>query len=144
MTDRERVSKLNDLIWGLDDKGVLLAEDIRAWDEIMCDPAIEVYNISVIHIENLGVQLREMWIDHEKEWLAVHAHTKYIYDMTQHEIDTVIGFGDIIDCAITLQANGNTILTIETTDEKYDFYFENQENGLAVYQILAKYLVKRD
>ena len=145
MTDRERVNKLNDLICGLADQGVLLVEDIARWSEIMGDPAIDIYDISVIHVENLGTQRAEMWIDHDNERLEVHAHTKYVYDMAMHEVTCVIDFANIVNVSSEFIASlDRTQVTIETDDDTYDFYFENQENGFAVYQILARYLAKRD
>lgn len=145
MTDRERVNKLNDLICGLAHQGVLLDEDIAQWSEIMGDPVIDIYDMSVIHVENLGTQRTEMWIDHENERLEVHAYTKYIYDMNMHEITCVIDFANIVNVSMELIASvDRASLTIETDDDSYDFYFENQENGFAVYQILAKYLAKHN
>lgn len=145
MTDRERVNKLNDLISGLAYQGVLLDEDIARWSEIMGDPVIDIYDMSVIHVENLGTQRTEIWVDHENERLEVHAYTKYIYDMNMHEITCVIDFANIVNVSMELIASvDRASLTIETDDDSYDFYFENQENGFAVYQILAKYLAKHN
>lgn len=145
MTDRERVNKLNDLICGLADQGALLIEDIARWSEIMGDPAIDIYDMSVIHVENLGTQRTEMWIDHENERLEIHAYTKYVYDMNMHEITCVIDFANIVNVSSEFIASlDRTQVIIETDDDTYDFYFENQENGFAVYQILARYLAKRD
>lgn len=143
MTDKERVNKLNNLIGGLADQGVLLTEEILRWSEIMSDPVIEVFTISTTYVDNLDTQVREMWINHEEETINIFAHTEYIYNMTLNELETVINFNDIVDYAITLRANGNTTLTIDTGDDIEDFYFENQDEGLAVYQIIAKKLVNR-
>lgn len=145
MTDKERVNKLNDLICGLADQGILPVEDMVKWSEIMGDPVIDIYDISVCYIENLGTQCSEMWIDHENERLEVHAHTKYVYDMTMHEITCVIDFANIVNVSSEFIAYlDRTEVSIETDDETYDFYFQNQENGFAVYQILARYLAKHN
>ena len=45
MTDKERVNKLNDLICGLADQGILPVEDMVKWSEIMGDPVIDIYDI---------------------------------------------------------------------------------------------------
>ena len=143
MTHKEKISALCDIINSLDDAGCLLGEERDEYYAIInaLTDKVEVFHISTIHIENLGTQVREMWIDHERKVIEVYAHTQYVYDMTQHEIDTTIGFDDIIDCAITLRANGNTTLTIDIGDDIITFYFENQDEGFAIYQIIAKELV---
>lgn len=143
MTDKERINKLNNLIGGLADQGVLLTEEILRWSEIMSDPVMEVFTISTTYVDNLGTQVREMWINHEEETINIFAHTEYIYNMMLNELETVINFDDIVDCAITLRANGNTTLTIDTGDDIEDFYFENQDKGFAVYQIITRKLVNR-
>ena len=140
MTDRERVNKLNDLICGLAHQGVLLDEDIAQWSEIMGDPVIDIYDMSVIHVENLGTQRTEMWIDHENERLQVHAYTKYIYDMNMHEITCVIDFANIVNVSMELIASvDRASLTIETDDDSYDFYFENQLCQLRLFRVPRLY-----
>lgn len=145
MTYKEKISALCDIINSLDNAGCLLGEERDEYYAIMNAPIdrVEVFHISTIYIENLGTQVREMWIDHEQEAIKIFAHTEYIYNMTLNELEAIINFNDIIDCAITLRANGNTTLTIDTGDDIEDFYFENQDEGLVVYQIIARKLANR-
>lgn len=140
MTDKKTITALVSYLNYLDDLGVLTDEDrneIRA----ITEHEQTAFYISTIHIENLGTQVREVII--EDGYLNVYAFTKYVYDMSQTEIDTSIRLDDIVDCAITLRANGNTTLTIDYADDIEDFYFENQEEGLGLYQFLTKYLEKK-
>ena len=141
MTDKKTITALVGYLNYLDDLGVLTDEDrneIRA----IVDHKQTAFYISTIHIENLGTQVREAII--EDGYINVYAHTKYVYDMSQHEIDTSIKLDDIVDCAITLRANGNTTLTIDYADDIEDFYIENQDEGIAFYQFITNYLANRN
>ena len=140
MTDKKTVTALVGYLNYLDDLGVLTDED-RTAIRAITDHEQTAFYISTIHIENLGTQVREAIV--EDGYLNVYAFTKYVYDMTQTEIDTSIRLDDIVDCAITLRANGNTTLTIDYADDIEDFYFENQEEGLGLYQFLANYLANK-
>lgn len=101
---------------------------------------IDVFHISTIHIDNLGTQVREMFIDEEK--IEVWAHTKYIYDMTFNEIDTTIAVDSIIDVAVSVKNKDYKKMTITTSDDTYDFYFENLNEVFAVYQKITNILEK--
>ena len=140
MTDKKTIIALVSYLNYLDDLGVLTDEDRKEIRSII-DHEQTAFYISTIHIENLGTQVREVII--EDGYLNVYAFTKYVYDMNQTEIDTSIRLDDIVDCAITLRANGNTTLTIDYADDIEDFYFENQEEGLGLYQFLTKYLANK-
>lgn len=140
MTDKKTITALVGYLNYLDDIGVLTEED-RKEIRAITEHEQTAFYISTIHIENLGTQVREVII--EDGYLNVYAFTKYVYDMNQTEIDTSIRLDDIVDCAITLRANGNTTLTIDYADDIEDFYFENQEEGLGLYQFLAKYLANK-
>ena len=140
MTDKKTITALVSYLNYLDDLGVLTDEDRKEIRAIV-DHEQTAFYISTIHIENLGTQVREAII--EDGYLNVYAFTTYVYDMNQTEIDTSIRLDDIVDCAITLRANGNTTLTIDYADDIEDFYFENQEEGLGLYQFLAKYLANK-
>lgn len=140
MTDNKTITALVGYLNYLDDLGVLTDED-RKQIRAIVDHEQTAFYISTIHIENLGTQVREAII--EDGYLNVYAFTTYVYDMNQTEIDTSIRLDDIVDCAITLRANGNTTLTIDYADDIEDFYFENQEEGLGLYQFLAKYLANK-
>ena len=140
MTDKKTITALVGYLNYLDDLGVLTDEDRKEIRAIV-DHEQTAFYISTIHIENLGTQVREAII--EDGYLNVYAFTTYVYDMNQTEIDTSIRLDDIVDCAITLRANGNTTLTIDYADDIEDFYFENQEEGLGLYQFLAKYLANK-
>ena len=140
MTDKKTVTALVGYLNYLDDLGVLTDED-RTAIRAITDHEQTAFYISTIHIENLGTQVREAIV--EDGYLNVYAFTKYVYDMTQTEIDTSIRLDDIVDCAITLRANGNTTLTIDYADDIEDFYFEIQDEGLELYQFLIKYLAKK-
>ena len=140
MTDKKTVTALVGYLNYLDDLGVLTDED-RTAIRAITDHEQTAFYISTIHIENLGTQVREAIV--EDGYLNVYAFTKYVYDMTQTEIDTSIRLDDIVDCAITLRANGNTTLTIDYADDIEDFYFEIQDEGLELYQFLTKYLAKK-
>lgn len=140
MTDKKTITALCGLINYFDDLGILTPEDRKQYESIINHEQTAFY-ISTIYVENLGTQVREAII--EDGCLNVYAFTKYVYDMHQTEIDTSIRLDDIVDCAITLRANGNTTLTIDYADDIEDFYFENQEEGLGLYQFLAKYLANK-
>ena len=140
MTDKKTIIALVNYLNYLDDLGVLTDEDRKEIRAIV-DHEQTAFYISTIHIENLGTQVREVII--EDGYLNVYAFTKYVYDMNQTEIDTSIRLDDIVDCAITLRANGNTTLTIDYADDIEDFYFENQDEGLGLYQFLTKYLANK-
>ena len=140
MTDKKTITALIGYLNYLDDLGVLTDED-RKEIRAITEHEQTAFYISTIHIENLGTQVREVII--EDGYLNVYAFTTYVYDMSQTEIDTSIRLDDIVDCAITLRANGNTTLTIDYADDIEDFYFENQDEGLGLYQFLAKYLAKK-
>ena len=140
MTDKEKVQELCNFINLLDDQGVLSLSE-QEWYYNVINAEKTAFYISTIHIKNLGTQVREAII--ENGAIHVYSHTKYVYDMCQHQIDTSIALNDIVDCAITLRANGNTTLTIDYADDIEDFYFEKQDEGLALYQFIAKYLANR-
>ena len=140
MTDKKTITALISYLNYLDDLGVLTDED-RKEIRAITEHEQTAFYISTIYIENLGTQVREAII--EDGYLNVYAFTKYVYDMNQTEIDTSIRLDDIVDCAITLRANGNTTLTIDYADDIEDFYFENQEEGLGLYQFLTKYLANK-
>ena len=140
MTDKKTITALVSYLNYLDDLGVLTDEDRKEIRAIVAHEQTAFY-ISTIHIENFGTQVREVII--EDGYLNVYAFTKYVYDMNQTEIDTSIRLDDIVDCAITLRANGNTTLTIDYADDIEDFYFENQEEGLGLYQFLTNYLANK-
>ena len=140
MTDKKTITALVGYLNYLDDLGVLTDED-RKEIRAITEHEQTAFYISTIHIENLGTQVREVII--EDGYLNVYAFTTYVYDMNQTEIDTSIPLDDIVDCAITLRANGNTTLTIDYADDIEDFYFENQDEGFGLYQFLTKYLANK-
>lgn len=100
----------------------------------------DVFHISTIHIDNLGTQVREMFIDEEK--IEVWAHTEYIYNMTLNEIDTTIAIDSIIDVEVSVKNKDYKKMTITTSDDTYDFYFENLNEVFAVYQKITSILEK--
>ena len=140
MTDKKTITALVGYLNYLDDLGVLTDEDRKEIRAIV-DHEQTAFCISTIYVENLGTQVREVII--EDGYLNIYAFTKYVYDMNQTEIDTSIRLDDIVDCAITLRANGNITLTVDYADDIEDFYFENQDEGLGLYQFLTKYLANK-
>ncbi len=140
MTDKKTIAALCGLINYFDDLGILTENDRKEYNSIINHEQTAFY-ISTIYVENLGTRVREVII--ENGCLNVYAFTEYVYGMNQTEIDTSIRLDDIVDCAITLRANGNTTLIIDYADDIEEFYIENQDEGLAFYQFITKYLANK-